>query len=1136
MRRRVALKVIKLGMDTRNVVARFEAERQALAMMDHPHIAKVLDGGATENGRPYFVMELVRGIKITEYCDQNNLSTPERLDLFIKVCQAVQHAHQKGIIHRDLKPSNILVTLHDGVPVPKVIDFGIAKATEGRLSALTVYTELHQLIGTPAYMSPEQVEMSGLDVDTRSDIYSLGVLLNELLTGKTPFDTQELLALGLDAMRRTIREKEPVRPSTRLSTMLEGERTTTAKRRGAAAPKLIHLLRGDLDWIVMKTLEKDRTRRYETANGLARDLQRYLTNEPVVARPPSAAYRVRKFVRRNKVIVTAATVVATALVLGITVSMFEAIRATRLRKQADTNAHQARQAQARESEQRQAAEEARARAAKSEAESRERLVRLNVANGTRLMNEGDLPDALLWFGQALSLVQGDPVQERFHRLRCASVLQHCPKLLQVLEHKGWIGMEYAEFSPDGRRILTTGSDGTAQVWDAATGEPITPPLQHSSRVVHGLFSPDGHRVVTASFDNTARVWNADTGEPITPPLKHSNWVYHAEFSPDGRHVVTAGRDNRAQVWDATTGEPSLAPLMHTNRVFWASFSSDGGRVVTASADNTARVWDAMTGVALTPPLQHEGAVLSAIFSPDARSVLTASSDGTARLWDAGTGRPLGSRMEHDRRVELASISPNGQQVLTLTEESVRVWDPTTGAYMTLNARPFPVVQMDARYPLFSPDGRLIIAPFGEQSARVYDAVTGQPITPPLPHNGTVFHAAFGPDSHHVVTASQDGTARAWELRPEEMRARSSRPGSVVNRVSSSPDGHRIVLACGDGAARILDATSGRPLGSPLQHAQTVVYACFSPDGTYVVTASKDGTARVWDGTTGQALTPPLEHDGAGPFTDVSFRSDSRRFTTACLNENNENLRVWDARTGQLVMPPINPSGLVEQVAFSPDGRWIATACFDKTARVWDAETGQARTPHLLHGQAVIHVAFSPDSRLLLTGSCDGTARVWDAATGEPVIVPLQHDQPVLGAEFNADATRVLTATQDGAWAWELSSDDRPVEDVVLEGNILAGRQIDNSGSLMPLARGTIRAGCQQLRSKYPSQRQPDTRGGFTPVELAPLDNEVKQFLAKLRFTRRPSPGASQRKPDCVNLSTVFNAELDLVGLSALPTG
>lgn len=316
VKRRVALKIIKLGMDTKQVIARFEAERQALAMMDHPNIAKVFDAGSTETGRPFFVMELVKGVPILEYCDREKLDTKSRLNLFTLVCNAIQHAHQKGIIHRDIKPGNVLVTLHDGVPVPKVIDFGIAKATSQELTQKTLFTEHHQMIGTPAYMSPEQAEMSGLDIDTRSDIYSLGVLLYELLTGTTPFAHKELMERGFGEMMRIIREETPHKPSTRLSSLGEAG-TKTAEQRHTDIRKLGLVLRGDLDWIVMKCLEKDRTRRYDTANGLAADIVRHLSDEPVVAGPPSAGYKIGKFVKRNRGQVIAGGAIAAMLVLGV---------------------------------------------------------------------------------------------------------------------------------------------------------------------------------------------------------------------------------------------------------------------------------------------------------------------------------------------------------------------------------------------------------------------------------------------------------------------------------------------------------------------------------------------------------------------------------------------------------------------------------------------------------------------------------------------------------------------------------------------------------------------------------------------------------------------------------------------------
>ena len=335
IRRRVALKIIKLGMDTRNVIARFEAERQALALMDHPNIARVLDAGATETGRPYFVMELVYGVKITEYCDQNRVSMRERLDLFVEVCNAVQHAHQKGIIHRDLKPSNIMVTMHDGVPVPKVIDFGIAKATEQRLTDKTLFTSYAQLMGTPAYMSPEQMELSGLNLDTRSDIYSLGVLLYELLTGRTPFDTADLLKLGVEELRRTICERDPLSPSAKLQTLNNDELTKTARKRHMEALRLLSQLRGDLDWIVLKCLEKDRTRRYATANALAMDIQRYLHEEAVLARPPSQLYRLQKLVRRNRLVFASIAALSFALIAGFGTSTWLFFRERAARREAE---------------------------------------------------------------------------------------------------------------------------------------------------------------------------------------------------------------------------------------------------------------------------------------------------------------------------------------------------------------------------------------------------------------------------------------------------------------------------------------------------------------------------------------------------------------------------------------------------------------------------------------------------------------------------------------------------------------------------------------------------------------------------------------------------------------------------------
>jgi serine/threonine protein kinase len=506
VRRKVALKVIKPGMDTRDVIARFEAERQALALMDHPNIARVLDAGATETGRPYFVMELVKGVLITEFCDQNQLTPRERLGLFVSVCQAVQHAHSKGVIHRDIKPSNILVTLQEGVPAVKVIDFGVAKAVGQSLTDKTVYTRFAQMIGTPLYMSPEQAA-GGSDLDTRCDVYALGVLLYELLTGTTPFDGKRLHKAAFDEIRRILREEEPPKPSTRLTTLGEGLSAVSACRK-MEPKKLSALMKGDLDWIVMKALEKDRNRRYETASAFAADVRRYLGEEPVEARPPSALYRFRKMARRNRVALTTAAVVAAALVAGIAVSSWEAVAAWR----AEAEAQDAK---------------GKALAAKTESDDNARLAndrkeQIRAANTDlgRALYGADMQlipaaweaDDLPAFDRLMGRHGGpNDAETRGFEWYYWNRRRH-GELRTAALAGGFQNCETAALSPDGKwvaAVTVVDGHGEFRLWDAAVGAmrrtllkipaygqmaKIEPVPMAYGRHVRTTFSPDGRRV------------------------------------------------------------------------------------------------------------------------------------------------------------------------------------------------------------------------------------------------------------------------------------------------------------------------------------------------------------------------------------------------------------------------------------------------------------------------------------------------------------------------------------------------------------------------------------------------------------------------------------------------------------------
>jgi WD40 repeat protein/serine/threonine protein kinase len=988
VRRTVALKVIKPGMDTREVIARFEAERQALAMMNHPSIAKVLDAGATAAGRPYFVMELVKGTPITEFCDQQKLATRERLQLFVTLCQAVQHAHQKGLIHRDLKPGNVLIEVHDVAPVPKVIDFGVAKAIGQQLTEATLHTGFTQMVGTPLYMSPEQAGQSSLDVDTRSDVYSLGVLLYELLTGATPFDKETLAKAGYDEMRRMIREDVPPCPSQRASTLAAKAHPTASQQRGAADRQRIGALRGDLDWIVMKALEKDRARRYESASAFAADVQRYLDDQSVQACPPSAWYRFRKFARRNK----AGLLSASGVVLAVSVAV--AVSTALIWRAHEHERHEA---------------------------YRQRIT---------LAHHDLLADNL---AAALRRLRVCP--EDLRGWEWDYLMRLCKVDPLVIRDKDKTEFYGLAFSPDGEQLASAGGDGTIRIWDSRTGKVVKWFPAHKGRVSSVAFHRDGKHLASRGADKTVKVWDLTTTDEavFTKPCDEISFgAYTVAFSPDGR-LLAWGSDKVVKVWDWKQRQILHNLLGHDFHSIPVAFSRDG-RLATASfRGEGVKVYDPETGVPLLA-IDHDVPVGALAFTPDGKWLASASRRGPVILWDSRTGAVRQTFDLHTGNVECVAISPDGRYVASGGEDKrVRVWDVTTGRNEEVlglhghtdkcwcvafspdgrrlasgssdgtiriwDATPLKgdehqeIRTLDhgdeVRTVRFSPDGLSVASGGDGYVAKVWDAQTGLLTTEFPGHKDPsggyvpVFCLAWHPKGHRIASSSVD-TVRVWDARTGVEKIPPL--GPTEHAVAFSPGGRYLVTGDGLGAVQVWDGGTGDPVGTLDIHRQSIGSVVFSRDGDLLASASRDGTVKVWDAKRldkeyldgkPEPCIPPIQARVPGPGVNIAFSPDGRRLATG--GEKNTVI-IWDVQTGDEILNLWGEhSGEVYAVAFSPldDGRLIATAGEDSAVKIWNSHTGDLIHSFRGHEGLVSSLSFSPDGSRLVSGSRDKTVKIWD---------------------------------------------------------------------------------------------------------------------------------------------------------------